>query len=173
MSLSIGEVKMTGFAQYLPAILDRPINVENYSKTYENNRHHVYSLAFWMTDNELAAEALMTQTFCRAFAASPEPTADDIDRALIVELRDCMDLGTFTLNCAPCDRVLSVRRNTMRVDLERAVVQLPNTEKMIFLMHDVECYDHVQIARLLNISEEASVHGLHQARLRMRELLVK
>jgi DNA-directed RNA polymerase specialized sigma24 family protein len=173
MSLSIGEVKMTGFAQYLPAILDRPINVEKYSKTYENNRHHVYSLAFWMTDNELAAEALMTQTFCRAFAASPEPTADDIDRALIVELRDCMDLGTFTLNCAPCDRVLSVRRNTMRVDLERAVVQLPNTEKMIFLMHDVECYDHVQIARLLNISEEASVHGLHQARLRMRELLVK
>jgi RNA polymerase sigma-70 factor (ECF subfamily) len=173
MSLSIGEVKMTGSAQYLPAILDRPINIENYSKTYENSRHHVYSLAFWMTDNELAAEELMTQTFCRAFAASPEPTANDIDRALIAELRDYMELGALTLNCAPCDRVLSVRQNTMRVDLERAVVQLPTTEKMIFLMHDVECYDHVRIARLLGISKHASVQGLHQARLRMRELLVK
>jgi RNA polymerase sigma-70 factor (ECF subfamily) len=173
MSLSIGEVKMTGIAQYLPAILDRPTNIENYSKTYENNRHHVYSLAFWMTDNELAAEALMTETFCRAFAGNPEPTADDIDRALVSVLRGYMDLGSFTLNCAPCDRVLSVRRNTMRVDLERAVVQLPNTEKMIFLMHDVEAYDHSRIARLLGISKDASVQGLHQARLRMRELLAK
>jgi RNA polymerase sigma-70 factor, ECF subfamily len=173
MSLSIGEVKMTGFAQYLPAILDRPTNIENYSKIYESNRHHVYSLAFWMTDNELAAEALMTQTFCRAFAANQEPTTDDIDRSLIAELREYMTLGELTLHCAPCDRVLSVRRNTMRVDLERAVVQLPNTEKMIFLMHDVERYDHTRIAHLLGISETASVHGLHQARVRMRELLVK
>ncbi len=173
MSLSIGEVKMNGIAQYLPAILDRPTHIENYSKTYESNRHHIYSLAFWMTDNELAAEELMTQTFCRAFAGNSEPTADDIDLALIAELREYMDLGSFTLNCAPCDRVLSVRRNTMRVDLERAVVQLPNTEKMIFLMHDVERYDHARISRLLRISKDASVHGLHQARLRMRELLVK
>ena len=173
MSLSIGEVKMTGFAQYLPAILDRATNIENYSETYENNRHHVYSLAFWMTDNELAAEELMTQTFCRAFSATHQPTIDDIDCALISELREYMDLGALTLNCALSDRVLSVRTNTMRVDLERAVVQLPNTEKMIFLMHDVEGYDHARIARLLGISKNVSVQGLHQARLRMRELLVK
>lgn len=173
MKLSIGEVKMTGTVQYLPAILDRSTAIEKHSETHENSRHHVYSLAFWMTDNELAAEELMTQTFCRAFAASPEPTADEIDLALIAELREYMPLGTLTLSCAPCDRVLSVRSNTMRVDLERAVVQLPNTEKMIFLMHDVEGYDHSRIARLLGISKHASVQGLHQARLRLRELLAK
>jgi hypothetical protein len=122
MSVSIGEVKMTGFAQYLPAILDRSTDIENYSEIYESNRHRVYSLAFWMTDNELAAEELMTQTFCRAFGASPEPNADDVDRALVAELREYISLGSFTLNCAPCEQVLSVRRNTMRVDLERAVV---------------------------------------------------
>jgi RNA polymerase sigma-70 factor (ECF subfamily) len=66
-----------------------------------------------------------------------------------------------------------VRRNTLRVDLERAVIQLPNTEKMIFLMHDVEGYDHAHIARLLSITEDSSRQGLHQARLRMRELLAK
>ena len=67
----------------------------------------------------------------------------------------------------------SVRRNTLRVDLERAVVQLPPTEKMIFLMHDVESYDHARIARTLGLSDEESRLGLHQARLRMRELLAK
>ena len=77
------------------------------------------------------------------------------------------------LNCAPCDRVLSVRRNTLRVDLERAVVQLPSTEKMIFLMHDVEGYDHARIAYLLNVSKDDSCRAVHQARLRLRELLAK
>jgi DNA-directed RNA polymerase specialized sigma24 family protein len=115
----------------------------------------------------------MTQTFCRAFAASAEPTAAEIDRALISVLREYMPLGALTLQCAACDRVLSVRTNTMRVDLERAVVQLPDTEKMIFLMHDVEQYEHSRIASLLGISLQASVEGLHQARLRMRELLAK
>jgi DNA-directed RNA polymerase specialized sigma24 family protein len=44
---------------------------------------------------------------------------------------------------------------------------------MIFLMHDVERYDHTRIASLLGISLQSSIEGLHQARLRMRELLVK
>lgn len=171
MSLSIGEAKMTGFAQYLPAVLE-PSQAESYRRIYELNRHRVYSLAFWMTDNELAAEELMTHVFCRAFAAQ-RTREEDIDRALIAELREYMPLGELTLNCAASNRVLSVRTNTLRVDLERAVVQLPNTEKMIFLMHDVERYGHVRIARLLGISEESSMLGLHQARLRMRELLAK
>jgi len=168
MSISIREVN-TGCAQPLAALLNcsEPSNRE----IFESNRHRVYSLAFWMTDNELAAEELMTAAFIRAFAANASPNQDDIDLALLAELRECMTLGTFVLNCAPCHQVLSVRRNTMRVDLERAVVQLPSTEKLIFLMHDVEGYDHGRIARLLEISERSSVHGLHQARLRMRELL--
>lgn len=172
MTLSIREVKMNGVAQYGPAILASS-KTEIYSKVYEQNRHRVYSLAFWITDHELAAEELMTQTFCRAFGVSQEPSADEIDRALISELRQYISLGALTLTCAPSDRVFAVRRNTMRVDLERAVVQLPNTEKMIFLMHDVEQYDHTRIASLLGIALQSSIEGLHQARLRMRELLAK
>lgn len=172
MSLNIGEVKMNGFAQYTPALLE-PSKLDRCSTVYERNRHRVYSLAFWMTDHELAAEELMTQVFCRAFKARMEPTADDVDRALISVLREYMPLGSLSLNCVPCDRVMSVRTNTLRVDLERAVVQLPNTEKMIFLMHDVERYDHTRIASLLGISVQSSMEGLHQARLRMRELLAK
>jgi len=171
MSLSIGEAKNVGIAQYLPAVLE--FRVESYRKIYELNRHRVYSLAFWMTDNELVAEELMIQSFRRVFAGNEEPSTDDIDGALISELRQYMHLGALTLNCLPYDRVLSVRRNTLRVELERAVVQLPNTEKMIFLMHDVEGYDHARIAYLLNVSEDDSCRALHQARLRLRELLAR
>ncbi len=168
---TLQQAKIFGFVTYMPAVLQR--SVDSYSETYEENRHRVYALAFWMTDNELDAAEFMTQTFCRAFAKSDAPTAEEIDRCLINELREYMPLGTLTLNCAPCERALSVRRNTLRVDLERAVVQLPPTEKMIFLMHDVESYDHARIARTLGLSEEESRVGLHQARLRLRELLTK
>jgi len=167
---TVQEARMFGFATYKPAVLPR---VDSYNETYEQNRHRVYALAFWMTDNELDAAELMTHTFCRAFARSGTPTTEEIDRCLISVLREYMPLGTLTLNCAPCEGVWSVRRNTLRVDLERAVVRLPPTEKMIFLMHDVESYDHARIARTLGLSDEESRIGLHQARLRMRQLLAK
>jgi RNA polymerase sigma-70 factor (ECF subfamily) len=64
-----------------------------------------------------------------------------------------------------------VRRNTLRVELERAVMQLPSTEKLIFLMHDAEGYEHDRVARLLNLTEDDSRRAVHQARLRLRELL--
>jgi DNA-directed RNA polymerase specialized sigma24 family protein len=67
--------------------------------------------------------------------------------------------------------VVGLRRNTKRVELELAVVQLPPTERMIFLLHDVERYDHSRISRILGLSEQESAYGLHQARLRLRELL--
>ena len=65
----------------------------------------------------------------------------------------------------------SVRPHTRRVDLECALVQRPPTERMIFCMHDGDGYDHARIARTLGISEDESRHGLHQARLRIRELV--
>ncbi len=169
MSLSIGEATNLGFAQYLPTLSQS--KVDRYREIYELNRHRVYSLAFLMTDNELVAEELMIQSFTRAFAASHEPSDEDVDRALIAELREYVDFMPLSLQCAPCERIVSVRRNTRRVDLERAVAQLPATEKMIFLMHDVVRYEHGRVASLLGISEDNSCAGLHQARLRIRELL--
>lgn len=170
MTLSIAEAKTFGFPEFLPAVLAQS-RLETCREIYEHNRHRVYSLAFWMTDHELLAEELMTHTFSLAFAQDKLPSADEIDRALIGVLRQETPLGLLTLNCAPCERVLSVRRNTLRVDLERAVVQLPATEKLMFLMHDVEGYDYARIAKLLDVTEEESCLGVHQARLRMRELL--
>jgi RNA polymerase sigma-70 factor, ECF subfamily len=144
-----------------------------FKSIYEESRHRVYAIAFWMTDSELQAEQLLETTFVSAFAKSDSPTEEDIDNALIAQLREDHEIGTRTLKCADATEVLNIRSNTKRVHLELAVVQLPATEKLMFLMHDVEGYDHVRIARTLGVTEQDSKQGLHQARLRIRELVGK
>jgi RNA polymerase sigma-70 factor (ECF subfamily) len=169
MANTYQDAKLNALAGFLPA--EASADLEAMQAAFEANRHRIYSLAFWMTDNELSAEELMSATFGRAFAGSDSPSADVIDAALITEIRREVAVGPLTLNCATCSEVKNVRENTLRVHLERAVVQLPITERLIFLLHDVESYEHARIAKLIGISEVESVQGLHQARLRMRELL--
>jgi len=142
-----------------------------YSEIYAQHCHRIYSLAFWMTDNELTAEQLAGNTFLRAFASFGSPTTEQIDQAFLVEVREFTRLGTLTLNCVVSPQIKSVYGNVKRVHLERALVQLPATEKLIFLFHDVEGYGHERIALLLGIGEHESQLGLHQARIRIREIV--
>jgi len=58
-----------------------------------------------------------------------------------------------------------------RVNLQGAVEQLPAGYRSIFLLHDVEGYEHNEIARLLGCSVGNSKSQLHKARRRLRELL--
>lgn len=169
MASLIQEAKLGGFVACLPVTTKARAGA--YDRGYRENRHRVYGLAFWMTGNEIAAQELMINTFCRAFAASPDPDVEAMDRALVAELRELGPLGPLTLECTPSPEVHNVRRNILREHLERAVVQLPATERMIYLLHDAEGYDHARIARTLGLREEESILGLHQARLRLRELL--
>lgn len=170
MSNSI-QAKLSTFAATFAQ--NKTANVEEFKKVYETNRHRVYSFAFWMTDNELAAEELSEATFRRAFAFSDAPSEEVVDRLLLAEVRELMPVGILTLDCGVSTEVESIRNNVKRVHLERAVVQVPATERFIFVMHDGEGYSHERIARTLGISEGESRQGLHQARLRIRELVAK
>ncbi len=143
-----------------------------YDDMYQDNCHRVYSLAFWMTGNELTAEQLSTNTFLRAFASTASPTTDQIDRAFLTEVREFTAVGTLTLSCVAVPSN-SIYGNVKRTHLEHAVLELPATEKMIFLLHDVEGYEHGRIARLLGIAEKESRQGLHQARLQVRSLVTR
>jgi len=171
MASSIQQAKLAGFAVRFPGVARTELL--QFQECYEANRHRVYALAFWMTDNEISAEEVMRNVFLRVFASTQHPSAELVDRALIAELREISVLGTLTLQCAPVTTVLSVRKNIMRTDLERAVVQVPRTERLVFLMHDVEGYDHRKIARLLGLTADESKQALHQARLRVRELVAQ
>jgi RNA polymerase sigma-70 factor (ECF subfamily) len=147
----------------------RETRTANYDAIYGEHCHRIYSLAFWMTDNELTAELLSTNTFLRAFASSVEPKTEQIDQAFLAEIRELTTIGTLTLNSDVSADSKRVCGNVKRVHLERAVVELPATEKMIFLLHDVEGYSHEKIAHLLGLDVKESQFGLHQARLQMRE----
>ena len=145
--------------------------LDSYQAIYDKNCHRIYAVAFWMTDNELAAEEISGSAFRRAFARSANPSPEALDRALITELRELTPIGNLTLRCSDATEIVNARRNTLRVHLERAVVQLPPTERLIFLFHDAENFSHARIAHLLGITLAESQFGLHQARLRVRELL--
>ena len=169
MASTLQNLAISGMT-FIPAFA-APTSIERSKSIYEENRHRIYALAFWMTNSELAAEQLLEATFVRAFAENTTPTPAQIDDALIALLRDEHTIGILTLNGAEATKVLNIRENTKRVHLELAVVQLPATEKLIFLMHDVEGYEHARIARSLGISVQDSQRGLHEARLRVRELV--
>ncbi|HUO59318.1 MAG TPA: sigma-70 family RNA polymerase sigma factor [Candidatus Acidoferrales bacterium] len=169
MASSISEAKTTYFTTFLPA--QEASETSAHERIFAENRHRIYSLAFWMTDSEVEAQDVQENAFVRAFAYHTEPTPEEIDRALLNELRERMAIGYMSLQTSQCSEVLSVRRNTLRVHLERAIVQLPATERLIFCLHDGEGYPHERVASMLGLSADDSKNGLHQARCRIRELV--
>jgi RNA polymerase sigma-70 factor (ECF subfamily) len=58
-----------------------------------------------------------------------------------------------------------------RIALTRAIRELPSGYRTIFLLHEVEGYEHQEIAQLLHCSVGNSKSQLHKAKLRIRELL--
>jgi RNA polymerase sigma-70 factor (ECF subfamily) len=58
-----------------------------------------------------------------------------------------------------------------RVHLERAIKQLPPGYRQVFVLHDVQGFEHNEIAGLMECSIGNSKSQLHKARMRLRELL--
>ena len=58
-----------------------------------------------------------------------------------------------------------------RLDLERALTSLPAGCRTVFVLHDVEGFEHKEIAGLLGIADGTSKSQLHKARMRLRATL--
>lgn len=58
-----------------------------------------------------------------------------------------------------------------RVNLERSIEQLPPGYRTVFVLHDVQGYEHNEIADIMGCSVGNSKSQLHKARTRLRELL--
>lgn len=56
-------------------------------------------------------------------------------------------------------------------DLTQALARLPSGARMVFVLHDVEGYQHDEIASLLEIAEGTSKAQLFRARRLLREML--
>ena len=66
---------------------------------------------------------------------------------------------------------LTLSGSVDRVTLERAIANLPPGYRMVFVLHDVEGYEHNEIAAMLECSTGNSKSQLHKARMKLRDLL--
>ena len=60
-----------------------------------------------------------------------------------------------------------------KIAIEDAIAQLPDGYRNVFVLHDVEGYEHEEVARILGCSVGTSKSQLHKARLKLRKLLQK
>jgi RNA polymerase sigma-70 factor (ECF subfamily) len=140
---------------------------------YESHRHRAFSLAFYMTGNEIEAEEILATTFVRAFQAQERPDGFAVDSALVQELSQRFPLQEVEAPAAIVQGAAANQRNVRRSDLEAAVRNLPANERLLFLLRDVEGYAPAMISRLLNIPESQVQRACFSARIRLCQLLAE
>jgi len=64
-------------------------------------------------------------------------------------------------------------RAELGMDFEKAVEHLPEGAKTVFVLYDVEGYQHEEIATMLGISSGTSKAQLHRARMILRRYLTR
>jgi RNA polymerase sigma-70 factor (ECF subfamily) len=77
--------------------------------------------------------------------------------------------GSLTIDIGAPDLLLE--GSIDRINLERCIEQLPAGYRTMFVLHDIEGYQHIEIAEILGRSIGVSKSQLHKARTRLRELL--
>jgi RNA polymerase sigma-70 factor (ECF subfamily) len=63
------------------------------------------------------------------------------------------------------------RQSADRATLETAIGRLPPGYRTVFILHDVEGYEHDEVARMCGISSGTSKSQLHKARMKLRQML--
>ena len=58
-----------------------------------------------------------------------------------------------------------------RIALDNAIAKLPPGYRAVFVLHDVEGYDHAEVGRMLGVAAGTSKSQLHKARMKLRSLL--
>ena len=164
----------------------------NFERAYRMYRRRIYTKCLHMVGNEAEAEDLTQEVFLQLFRKMDSFRAESafstwlyrlaINVVLMrlrrkslttTSLEEATELkdGVFSLQQvlgAP-DRTLTTAID--RLNLERAVAQMPAGYKQVFLLHYVEGFGHREIARLLGSSVGTSKSQLYKARVRLRQLL--
>jgi RNA polymerase sigma-70 factor, ECF subfamily len=140
---------------------------------YESHRHRIFSVAFYMTGNEIEAEEILATTFVRAFQQKEEPDAFAVDSALVGDLSERFPLRIEETSAVISQGLGLSHRNVRRADLEAAVRNLPANERLLFLLRDVEGYSPAMIARLLEIPEAQVQRACFSARIRLCQELAE
>lgn len=154
-----------------------------FEQLYRENVKRVYALCYRMAGSAQQAEELTQDVFVRAwqklgsfrgdsaFSSWLHPIAVNVtysERRSRVRRESRV---TTTDDLTSYDSGGSNPRPGSRVDLERALAELPDGAREVFVLHDVEGYKHEEIGRMTGIAAGTSKAQLHRARRLLREAL--
>jgi len=165
-------------------------NEEAFAALFNAHRNKVYSLCLRMTSNTAEAEDLTQDAFLQVFRKLSSFRGDSALstwlyrvavntvlmhfrkkglRPVSLEEPASNEPGAPKREHGKLDERLST--SVDRIALTRAMKELPAGYRTIFLLHEVNGYQHHEIARLLRCSVGNSKSQLHKAKAKMRELL--
>jgi RNA polymerase sigma-70 factor, ECF subfamily len=167
-------------------------NAAAFEFLYQLHGRRVYALCLRMVGNPADAEDLMQEAFLQLFRKIGTFRGESAFstwlhrmtvNVVLMRLRK-KSLPTDSLeetlepdaeNSAPKRDVgapdLRLTGAVDRVNLERCIEKLPPGYRTVFVLHDVQGYEHNEIAGIMGCSVGNSKSQLHKARTRLRELL--
>ncbi len=163
--------------------------IQAFEQLYHRHNRRVYSLCLRMTANVAEAEDLTQEVFIQLYRKIGSFRGDSafttwLHRMTVNQVlmhfrkRSVKVEHTTEEGETPVQTVMGTE-NPMRmpivdrIALDRAVAQLPPGYRAVFVLHDVEGYDHEEIARMMRIAVGTSKSQLHKARMKLRGLLRK
>ncbi len=167
-------------------------NAKAFERIYQLHSRRVYSLCLRMMGNTAEAEDLAQEAFLQLFrkihtfrgesAFSTWLHRLTVNVVLMRLRRKTAVEASLEQMTEPDEETggppreigaedLGLAGSVDRVNLERAVAQLPPGYKQVFVLHDIQGYEHNEIAELMGCSIGNSKSQLHKARTRLRELL--
>lgn len=164
-------------------------NLAAFEMLYQRYNRRTFSLCLRMTNNQTEAEDLTQEVFIQLFRKIGSFRGDSAFSTWLHRLTVNQVLMHFRRRSVKNEKVSesgempdqivtgTANPNKMpvvdRLALNKAIEQLPPGYKKVFLLHDVEGYEHEEIARMLKLSVGTSKSQLHKARLKLRGLLRK
>jgi RNA polymerase sigma-70 factor, ECF subfamily len=159
-------------------------DVPAFEELYQQHSTRLFNLAWRMCGTRADAEDLLQEIFLLAYRKLPDFRGDSAVGTWLYRLamNRCLD-HLKSRHTRAGDKTNQLDEETMsgprlvsdsginRLDLERAIARLPEGARAAFLLHDVEGFQHQEIATILGISEGTSKSQVHKARLRLRALL--
>ena len=160
---------------------------------FHAHKARIYSVCLRMTNNAAEAEDLTQDAFLQVFRKIATFRGDSafstwLHRIAVntVLMHFCkksltqvsLDEPYSNSDGAKVRREYGARDNHLtgcvdRVALNNAIKDLPQGYRTIFVLHEVEGYEHQEIAEMLGCSVGNSKSQLHKAKLRIRELLAR
>ena len=163
---------------------------EAFAALFETHKRRVYSLCLRMTGNTAEAEDLTHEAFLQLFRKISTFRGESafstwLHRlAVNVVLMHLRKKGlqqisldeTDTSQDEPIKRDygsddLRLTGSVDRIGLQKAIADLPPGYRTVFVLHDVEGYEHNEIAEIMKCSVGNSKSQLHKARMKLRERL--